>query len=139
MAEKTAPIPLSQTKLHRPPLTRDLVPRKRLLDHLEYHRWRPLTLVSAPAGYGKSTLICHWLEICEWPSSWISLDEYDSDLRQFLTYLVAAVRTLFPEVCRTVQSMLNATDLPPVPVLARGLVNELDRAGSPGAPITDPP
>ena len=65
MADTTANVDIIRTKLHRPPVTRDLVPRTQLLERLEYHRQRPLTVVSAPAGYGKNTLVSHWLEVCE--------------------------------------------------------------------------
>jgi LuxR family maltose regulon positive regulatory protein len=55
-----------------------------------------LTLVTAPAGYGKSTLVSHWLQNCESPSAWVSLDDSDSDARLFLDYLVEAIRSMFP-------------------------------------------
>ena len=75
MAGETTTDPLISTKLHRPPVDRDHVHRPRLLEELDLHRLRPLTLVSAPAGYGKSVLISCWLEQCDIPSTWISLDE----------------------------------------------------------------
>ena len=84
------------TKLHRPPIPRDHVHRPRLLEYLDQRRNRPLTLVSAPAGYGKSVLISRWMETCDIPNAWLSLDETDSDLRQFLTYFLAAIQTMFP-------------------------------------------
>ncbi|MCP4397290.1 MAG: hypothetical protein GY801_08340 [bacterium] len=70
-------IGIIRTKLHRPQLTRDLVPRRQLLEQLELCRQRSLTLVSAPAGYGKSTLVSHWLELSDCPCAWISLDEME--------------------------------------------------------------
>ena len=82
-----------QTKLHHPALPVDLVPHTKLIARLEAERARPLTLVSASAGYGKSVLVSSWLEQCDWPGAWLSLDEDDSDLRQFLVYFVAAVRS----------------------------------------------
>ncbi len=75
MAEKISPLPLIQTKLHRPPVTEDLVHRPRLLEQLDRNRRHPLTLVSAPAGYGKSTLASSWLETYDGLSVWVSLDE----------------------------------------------------------------
>ena len=65
MPDTTATIDIIRTKLHRPPVTEDLVPRMPLLNRLEDRRQRPLTLISAPAGYGKSTLVSHWLEVSE--------------------------------------------------------------------------
>jgi len=84
------------TKLHRPRTGGTLVPRHRLLQRLEEQRDRSLTLVSAPAGYGKTTLISTWLEEADWPSAWLSLDEGDDELGIFLTYALAAIQTLFP-------------------------------------------
>jgi ATP/maltotriose-dependent transcriptional regulator MalT len=59
-----------RTKLHRPPVPRDHVHRQRLLAYLDQRRERHLTLVSAPAGYGKSVLISHWMETCDFPNAW---------------------------------------------------------------------
>jgi hypothetical protein len=70
------------------------VPRLRLVEHLEERRDQPLTLVSAPAGNVRTTLVSCWLEKCDCPSAWLSLDEDDNDLVQFLTYLPADVETL---------------------------------------------
>jgi LuxR family maltose regulon positive regulatory protein len=81
---------LIQTKLHRPPLPVDLVPRPRLTAWLEQRRGRPLTLVSAPAGYGKSTMISCWLESVDCPTAWLSLDEHDNELGVFLRHILAA-------------------------------------------------
>jgi LuxR family maltose regulon positive regulatory protein len=74
-----------------------LVPRPHLLERLDQRRQRPLTLVSAPAGYGKSTLMSCWLEACGIPCAWVSLDETDNDLLQLLSYLLAAVQNIFPD------------------------------------------
>ena len=119
-------VPLLNTKLHRPPIDRNHVHRPHLLARLDQHRDRPLTLVSAPAGYGKSVLISSWLEACEDPGAWLSLDQSDSDLRTFLTYFVASVETIFPEACPNTKSLLDAIDLPPLEVLGTCLLNELD-------------
>ena len=115
-----------QTKLYHPASPVDLVPRTKLIARLEAERARPLTLVSASAGYGKSVLISSWLERCEWPGAWFSLDEDDSDLRQFLIYFVAAVRSLFPQACEDSLGLSEAHELPPVARLAAVLANELD-------------
>jgi LuxR family maltose regulon positive regulatory protein len=126
MTEKDT-LPLIRTKLHRPAIARDHLHRERLLGRLEKNLERPLTLVSAPAGYGKTTLISCWLESCDLPSAWISLDENDNDLRMFLAYFLAAVQSIFPDVARETKAMLNTPELPSLPVLALSLINELDR------------
>ena len=66
--------PFLRTKLHRPPVIGGLVYRKRLHDAMNRGLETPLTLVSAPAGYGKSTLVSHWAESLPEPCAWVSLD-----------------------------------------------------------------
>jgi len=126
MADETITLSILRTKLHRPPVPSDHVHRPRLLERLEERRYRPLTLVSAPAGYGKSTLVSSWLDGCETPFGWLSLDEHDNDLHQFLAYLVTAVRTMFSDAASKTMTLINAPTLPPIPVLASSLTNELD-------------
>ena len=127
MVDETNTLPLIRTKLHRPPIDRGHIHRLNLLERLNRHRHRPLTLVSAPAGYGKSTLISCWLENCDRPSAWLSLDKNDNDLRIFLSYFIAAVQTIYPEVGHEIQGMLKAADLPPLPVITASLINDLDQ------------
>ncbi len=127
MADETTTIPLIRTKLHRPPVAKDHLHRQHLLDRLNRNLHRPLTLVSAPAGYGKSTLVSCWLEACDIPSAWVSLDENDNDLRMFLAYFLTAVQSIFPDTARKTQALLNSADLPPLSILARNLINELDQ------------
>jgi len=115
------------TKLHRPRSSGTLVPRRRLLQRLEEQRERPLTLVCAPAGYGKTTLISTWLDEADWPSAWLSLDEGDDELGIFLSYALAAIRTLFPRAVDETLALLGAVIAPLLSVLARSLSNELDR------------
>ena len=104
---------LIQTKLRRPRLRMDLVERPRLLTRLECGVEHKVTLISAPAGYGKTTLLCQWLEICPHPSAWLSLDENDSCLAVFVGYLIAAVHTAYPGACTRVRELLQAPSSPP--------------------------
>ena len=127
MSVKTTSNTLITTKLHRPPLDRIHVHRPHLLERLDQRRSRPLTLVSAPAGYGKSVLISSWLESCDIPGAWVSLDKKDNDLRTFTAYFVAAVEALFTGACRNTQALLSASDLPPIEVFVANLLNELVR------------
>lgn len=124
--EKTT-IPLIRTKLQRPPIVGSHVHRSELLLRLDQRRQRPLTLVTAPAGYGKSTLLSCWLESCDIPVAWISLDENDNDLHLFLSYVLAAVRTIFPGVGKEIETILNGSELPPMSILAGCVINELDQ------------
>ncbi|MGB5617248.1 MAG: LuxR C-terminal-related transcriptional regulator [Desulfobacterales bacterium] len=126
MAGETNIGSILRTKLHRPPVPRDHVHRPRLLEYLDQRRDRPLTLVSAAAGYGKSVLISRWMETCDIPNAWLSLDKTDSDLRQFLSYFIAGVDTIFPDAVSKTTTLVNAQTLPPLPVLVGSLANELD-------------
>jgi LuxR family maltose regulon positive regulatory protein len=125
MSQLASPIPIIRTKLHRPPVAGDIVLRRRLLERLEEGATRRLTLVCAPAGYGKSTLLSSGLASSTLPVAWLSLDEHDSDLRTFLSYFLAAVQSVAPSVGRATQMLLGAAELPPVRVLAGTLINEL--------------
>ena len=128
---------LLQTKLHRPAPPRDLVPRRALHESLDAARVRPLTLVSAPPGYGKSMLISSWLERNDWRSAWVSLDEGDSDLRQFLSYFAAAVGDLFPAACEWSRGLATAPTLPPVSSLAVTITNGLEAIDQPFILVLD--
>ncbi len=105
----------------------DHLHRPDLLERLDFGRNQPLILVSAPAGYGKSTLISSWLEGCGRPNGWLSLDENDDDLYQFLTYFLAAYKTMFCDGFADTSALLQARELPPTTVLATTLVNEIER------------
>ena len=76
-------IPLLQTKLYIPPSHPGLVPRPRLIGRLDEGLQRKLTLISAPAGFGKTTLVSHWLHQSKVTAAWLSLDESDNDLTRF--------------------------------------------------------
>ncbi len=130
-------VPVLRTKLH-PPLTMpDMVPRMRLVDHLDDGQVQPLILISAPAGYGKSILVSSWLENCGWPSSWISLEQSDSDIRQFLLYFVSAVRNIFPNACKNTLTIVNAPQLPSLPTLAATFSNDLGEIKKPFILVLD--
>jgi ATP/maltotriose-dependent transcriptional regulator MalT len=116
-----------RTKLYRPKVPADHVHRTGLLKRLNQHLDRPLVLVSAPAGYGKSTLVSCWIDSCEQPGAWLSLDEGDDDVRQFLSYFVAALQTVFPEALNKTEALTHAPTLPSQSVLATTLINELER------------
>jgi len=126
-----------QTKLYPPPLPDDMVLRPRLSELLDRGRLQPLTLVSAPAGYGKSTLISAWLESADCPTAWISLDERDNELIDFLLYFLAAILSMFPDSVQESQALLMVAPLPPVPTITRILINELDQIEQPFILVLD--
>ena len=121
---------LLQTKLYPPPLTEDYVPRRLLHTRLEQITQRPLTLVSAPAGYGKSTLLSAWLEHIDCCGAWLTLDEYDNDLGSFEAYLLASIRTLLPSFGDELLAMLDGANLPSIRAYVQMLCAELDQLQS---------
>lgn len=116
---------LRRTKFFRPAVPQDLVIRSRLLDKLSQALRHPLTLISAPAGYGKSVMASSFLQTCSLPSAWLSLDAQDDELRIFLDYVLSALDALFPGLLRHTQSLLAGTSLPPVAVITDSLIDEL--------------
>lgn len=128
---------LLRTKLFRPRISGDLVPRLRLIERLAQGLERKLTLVSAGAGFGKTTLLVQWLEDSDRPVAWLSLDYEDSDPVVFLSYLVAALQTLFPEACPSARSLLKAPELPPADYLTTTLANEIAELPEPIVLVLD--
>ncbi len=116
---------LLATKLFVPPARAHLVSRPRLLDRLQQNVQGKLTLISAPAGFGKSTLLSTWVAGCQRPVAWLSLDEGDSDPTRFLTYLVAALRTIAPNVGEGVVRALQSAQPPPAEAILTVLLNEM--------------
>jgi len=124
-SDKSKTITLLQTKLIMPRVTSDLVDRPHLLERLNQGFNRKVTLICAPAGYGKTTLAVDWLKDCIYPVAWLSLDEDDSDLIVFITYIVAAIQTIFPNACPQTHSLGQAPQLPPVDYIATTFINEI--------------
>ncbi|MCB9097930.1 MAG: hypothetical protein H6632_00205 [Anaerolineales bacterium] len=125
------PLPLVQTKLYRPLVNADLIQRPHLLARLDDGLRHKLSLVSAPPGFGKTTLAAQWLAGCRQPIAWVSLDERDNPLPQFLRYVCAAVRRAVPEACDTLHHLLTTATLPDVDYLADLLVEELNALPEP--------
>lgn len=128
---------IRNTKLHRPQLPDDEVPRKILFSQLDTQRARQLTLVSAPAGFGKSILIASWLKHCDWPSVWLSLETDDSSLRQFLRYFLKAVQSHFALACQKSLELIEAPSMPSIDTLVTILSSELDAIEEPFILVLD--
>jgi LuxR family maltose regulon positive regulatory protein len=137
---------LLQTKLYIPPLRPNTVPRPRLVDRLNRGLQEDckLTLISAPAGFGKTTLITEWRmcipdaedpqSICRNPDfGWLSLDEGDNDPVQFLSYLLAALRTIIPGVGETTLDLLRSPQPPSMAAVLTPVVNEIATMSEEGA------
>ena len=133
------PNTLLATKLHIPRPRRVLVHRPRLMERLDAGLQGKLTLVSAPAGYGKTTLIADWTacrgEITPpLQVAWLSLDDADNDLIRFLTYVIAALQRIDESIGVDVQAALAEAQSPPGEILLTRLVDDMYRlAGDPPA------
>ncbi|KFB66568.1 LuxR C-terminal-related transcriptional regulator [Candidatus Accumulibacter vicinus] len=114
-----------RSKLQRPQKSGDFVARSELLALLEAGSSRPLTLLVAPAGYGKTALVAHWLAGRDGLAAWLSLDRDDSDPIVFIRYFAAALRTALPDACAETLAHLDAEPPAPLAVLAGSLSNDL--------------
>jgi LuxR family transcriptional regulator, maltose regulon positive regulatory protein len=117
--------PILATKLYIPPPQLRVVLRPRLTERLNQGMHRKLTLISAPAGFGKTTLLSEWLASCERPAVWLSLDEGDSDPTRFLAYLVAALQTIAADIGEGVLGALQSPQPPPTESILTTLLNEI--------------
>jgi LuxR family maltose regulon positive regulatory protein len=115
-----------QTKLFRVPLPKDHVLRPHLLKRLQQIKQHPLTVVSAPAGYGKTVLLSSWSEQCDCHSAWLSLDEEENDLGLFVSYFLAALNSAVPSFGNELMAVAGGARLPPTPVLVDMLFDELN-------------
>jgi LuxR family maltose regulon positive regulatory protein len=114
------------TKLYLPPARQTLVERPRLLERLNEGLKGRLTLISAPAGFGKTSLVTAWRRQSEMPLAWISLDEGDNEPARFLDYLVAALQTVDEELTEGTSNLLKGPSVPPLKVVLNSLLNEIN-------------
>ncbi|HZQ38778.1 MAG TPA: helix-turn-helix transcriptional regulator, partial [Dehalococcoidia bacterium] len=119
--------PLLETKLYVPRPRRRLVPRPRLTERLNRGAESTLTLLSAPAGFGKTTLLAEWLaDTSSEPSvAWLSLDEADNQPARFWSYVIAALQTVAPQVGTGALPLLQSSPPPPIETVLATLLNEL--------------
>jgi len=127
---------LLSTKLYIPPVRPELVPRPRLIKQLNGALHRKLTLLSAPAGFGKTTIVSEWIADCKRmepkvPVAWLSLDDGDKTPTRFLTYLVAALQEItarLPSADKFGEDVLGALRSPQPPpneIILTSLINEI--------------
>jgi LuxR family maltose regulon positive regulatory protein len=127
------------TKLYIPPPRPNLVGRPHLIERLRagLRRGGKLTLVSAPAGFGKTTLVTEWVVGDAREVAWISLDEGDNDPVQCLAYLIAALRQVDGGIGLAVRQLLQSPHLPSLPGLVASLINDVVAAGTPLTLVLD--
>ena len=125
------PTALLETKFYVPRPRRGLVPRPRLSERLDRGTASKLMLVSAPAGFGKTTLLTEWLAAGpaapadERLAAWLSLDRGDNDPASFWAYVIAALRTVAPGIGESALALLRAPQPPPVEAVLTALLNDL--------------
>ncbi len=117
--------PLLFTKLYLPHTESKIVPRPHLIERLNDSLNKKLTLVSAPAGFGKTTLVSEWATGNKNRIAWLSLDDGDNDLNRFLTYLIAALQTVEPGIGTGLSDSLQSPQPPNIESLLVTLLNEI--------------
>ncbi|MHB0877215.1 MAG: LuxR C-terminal-related transcriptional regulator [Anaerolineae bacterium] len=117
--------PILATKLHIPPPRPGIVPRPHLIEWLTKGLHRRLTLVSAPAGFGKTTLVGEWAASFERSVAWLSLDEGDNDTTRFLAHLIAALQTVAASVGAGLLGVLQSPQPPPIEAVLAALINQI--------------
>lgn len=117
--------PILTTKLHIPPSISTLVHRPRLFQVLSNGLEHKLLLVSAPAGFGKTTAITSWLETKKLPVVWLSLDDNDSDLSRFMLYLISALQTNQPNIGQGILPVLASSQPISIDLMLTQLINDI--------------
>ncbi|RPI28846.1 MAG: hypothetical protein EHM70_16310 [Chloroflexota bacterium] len=118
---------LLASKLYFPPHRPNLVQRPHILESLDAGLSGKLTLVSAPTGFGKTTLVSEWIRDCGHPAAWLSLDKNDNDPSRFLIYLIAALQRIDSEIGVDVRAALQESLSPPYEILLTRLISEMER------------
>jgi len=116
---------LLTTKLNIPPARPQTVPRPRLIERLQEGMQYSLILVSAPAGFGKTTLVSGWARQSQVSVVWVSLDEGDNDPVRFWSYIIIALKRLHPDVGDNTLALLRTRQLPPASSILTALINDL--------------
>lgn len=118
-------MPILATKLYIPLPRTKVVLRPRLIERLNEGLDRKLTLISASAGFGKTTLVSEWVAGCDRPVAWLSLDEGDNDFLRFLTHLVAALQTISENIGGGAVSALKSPQPPLTESILTILINDI--------------
>lgn len=122
-----------KTKLFIPPLQDTVIPRPRITDRIEssVRSGKALTLIAAPAGFGKTTVVSDWVQTSGRRVAWFSLDESDDEVARFWGYVIVALRNLQPDFGPGLFSALTASPPPPIRSLMPELINHLVEIADP--------
>lgn len=116
---------LLSTKLYIPRPWPSLVSRQRLTERMNAGLDKKLTLVSAPAGFGKTTLLSEWIPDSPRCVTWLSLDEGDNDPTRFWTYMLASLRQIDPGLGQGALALLQSPQAPPITAILTALINDI--------------
>ena len=116
-------VQLLTTKLYIPPARPNRVPRPRLIEQLNIIR--PLTLIAAPAGFGKTTVLSDWIPKSKHCVTWLSIDEDDNDPIRFWVYVIAALQKLRANLGEGTLALLQSPQPPPITLILSTLINEI--------------
>jgi len=116
---------LLRTKLFIPRPRKNVVFRSRLVDHLNAGLEKKLTLIAAPAGFGKTTLLSEWIPKCPRCVTWLFLDEGDNDPTQFWAYFIASLQGLHSDLCSSALALIQSPQPPPIKSILTELINDL--------------
>jgi LuxR family maltose regulon positive regulatory protein len=128
---------LLATKLAVPPVRSEVVIRERLLERLRQGYASRLTLVAAPAGFGKTTLLANWLHHDAIRAGWVTLDGADDDLTRFWTYAISALGKTFESAAEVALSLLHSPQPPAIESVLVPLINGLAESGDAGTLVFD--
>lgn len=131
------PTRLLHTKLCIPPRPAASVLRPRLISRLNAALGSKLTLVSAPAGFGKTTLLTEWLSSCGQPIAWLSLDDGDNDLAVFIRYFIGAIQTIKSTIGKSALSTLGSSGQMSIELVLTPLLNEISSVDEPFLVVID--
>lgn len=116
---------LLQTKLFAPPTRPEYIPRPRLFDYLDRGFQRKMTLLSAPAGFGKTSVLAGWIHQNHIPVGWLSIDEEENELRHFIAYFISAARAVHPDIGEGALALLEIKQQKTQRVILDSLINDL--------------
>ena len=120
--------PLLTTKLLIPTIRADIITRQHLIDLLKQSLFRKITIVSAPAGFGKTTLIREWINQQRVSTAWLTLDELDNDPIRFLLYFIKALQAIDPNFGETLLEIIQSPQTQVNKPLLTLLINEIASA-----------
>jgi LuxR family transcriptional regulator, maltose regulon positive regulatory protein len=120
-----SPDTILKTKLFIPPLREGMISRSRLVELINKGIKKKVLFLSAPAGFGKSTLMVEWVAQAKTPAAWVSLDKTENDPVNFLSYLVSGAQSIYPNIGDAILGALKSPGSPPVENLLHAWINEI--------------